>query len=85
VDFSTGAIAVEFHVSRTGGRKIAEMLYLDEKGKNLQTKVDINTLARSDPEYVRYKELEEKEKVTRLAAEAARAGQQPTGTPAAPP
>ncbi|MCJ7544476.1 MAG: hypothetical protein MUP47_07935, partial [Phycisphaerae bacterium] len=77
VDFTTGAIVVQFNVTRTGGRPVVEMLYLDEKG-NLQTKVDINSLPRSDLEYTRYKELEEKEKVTRLAAEAAKAAMVPT-------
>jgi hypothetical protein len=77
VDFSTGAIVVQFNVTRTGGRAVVEMLYLDEKG-NLQTKVDINSLPRSDREYLRYKELEDKEKVTRLAAEAAKAAMVPT-------
>jgi hypothetical protein len=86
VDFSTGAIAVEFRLSRysAGGRNVVEMLYLDEKG-NLQTKVNINSLPRTDREYQRYKELEQKEKVTRLAAEAARAATQPALTPGAPP
>ena len=72
VDFATGAIVVQFNVNRTAGRSFVEMLYLDGKG-NLQTKVDINSLPRSDREYQRYKELEDKEKVTRLAAEAAKA------------
>lgn len=71
VDFSTGAIAVQFNIIRTTGRSLVEMLYLDEKG-DLRSKVDINSLPRNDREYLRYKELEEKEKVTRLAAEAAK-------------
>jgi len=77
VDFSTGAIVVQFNVTRTGGgRAVVEMLYLDERG-NLRTKVDVNSLPRSDREYLRYKELEDKEKVTRLAAEAAKAATVP--------
>lgn len=76
VDFSTGAVVVQFNITRTGGRALVEVLYLDEKG-NLCTKVDINSLPRSDREYQRYKELEEKEKVTRLAAEAAKAAMVP--------
>lgn len=76
VDFTTGAVAVQFNVIRATGRNIVEMLYLDEKG-DLRTKVDISSLPRNDREYLRYKELEEKEKVTRLAAEAAKGAATP--------
>jgi hypothetical protein len=86
VDFSTGDIAVEIRLSSiaTGGKSVAEVLYLDEKGR-LLTKGDINSLTRNDREYQRYKELEAQEKVTRLAAEAARAAIQPGPSPSAPP
>ncbi len=82
VDFSTGDIAVEIRLTpgAAGGRTVVEMLFLDEKGR-LLTKMDINSLARNDREYQRYKELEAQEKVTRLAAKAAKAATQPAATP----
>ena len=85
VDFNTGALAVEVNFSRPNGlsRNVAELLYLDEKG-NLQSKTDVKAMGRNDREYQRYKDLEEKEKVTRLAAEAAKAAAQPPAAPVAP-
>jgi hypothetical protein len=82
VDFTTGDIAVEIRLSSSimGGRSVAEMFYLDEKGR-LLTKVDINSVTRNDREYQRYKELEAQEKVTRLAAEAAKAAIPPAPGP----
>ncbi len=73
VNFATGAIAVEITYGRVDalGRRTAEMLYLDEKGR-LKTKAEVNA-NRSGREYQRYKGLEAKERITRLAAEAARA------------
>jgi len=78
VSFATGAIAVEVNFDRVDalGRKAVEMLYLDEKGV-LRTKADVNSLSRNDKEYARFRDLEAKEKITRLAAEAAKAALAP--------
>jgi hypothetical protein len=72
VNFSTGAIAVEFDFNKSIGmrRTAVEMLYLDEKGQ-LNTMVDVRALGKTDPEYKRYAALVEKTKVSRRAAGAA--------------
>jgi hypothetical protein len=66
VDFSTASVAVEFVFTKPAiaGKGLAEMTYLDERGK-LRTMTEIR---RTDP---RYKDLLEKTKLSAKAAGAA--------------